>query len=110
MKRIWIFRAVKFAAVAAVAVSVVSFAVMSLWNNLVPPVFGWHELTIAQAFGLLVLSRLLFGGFRGCGGHWKGRFTERWAQMTPEQQAQFRQGMQHRCGPWGRRFQTEPHA
>lgn len=109
MKKIWIFRAVKFTVIAAAVVSVVSFAVMTLWNGLVPPVFGWHEITIAQALGLLVLSRILFGGFRGRG-HWRGRFMDRWSQMTPEQQAQFRQGMQHRCGSWGRRFQTEPHA
>jgi hypothetical protein len=51
---------------------------------------------------LLVLSRILFGGFRGHGG-WRGRMHghrhghERWAKwqaMTPEEREQF-----HRHGP-----------
>jgi hypothetical protein len=41
--------------------------VMLLWNWLLPPLFGWREITLLQGFGLLVLCRILFGGFGGGG-------------------------------------------
>lgn len=34
-----------------------------LWNGLLPPLFGWPEVTFWQAVGLLALCRILFGGF-----------------------------------------------
>ena len=55
------------AAVAAV-VAVLSLAVMLLWNSLVPELFRGPSLQYWQAFGLLLLSRILFGGLRGRGG------------------------------------------
>jgi len=97
-------RGLKFALFAALAITVVSFAFMSLWNWLTPAVFGWHAITIWQALGLLVLSRILFGGFRGrmgCGSSWRRRMSDRWEQMTPEEREKFRQGMRGRCGPFG---------
>ena len=36
-----------------------------LWNWLLPPLFGWRQITFWQALGLLALCRILFGGF-GC--------------------------------------------
>jgi len=83
--------------------------VMSLWNWLLPPLFGWRLITFWQALGLLVLCRILFGGF---GGHRSvrsnmrhrmrermyARWAERWEQMTPEEREQFRQRMRARCG------------
>jgi hypothetical protein len=42
--------------------------VMLLWNWLLPPLFGFPQVTVWQGLGLLVLSRLLFGGFGGSGG------------------------------------------
>jgi hypothetical protein len=37
--------------------------VMHLWNWLLPMLFGWHQISFWQALGLLVLCRILFGGF-----------------------------------------------
>ncbi len=91
----------------AVGVTVFSFVVMNLWNWLVPSVFGWHSITFWQALGLLVLSKILFGGFRGGpwrGMHWRHRMMERWQQMTPEEREKFREGMRGRCG----RSSSEP--
>ena len=49
-------------------------AVQYLWNNILPPVIGVGVLTFWQAVGLLVLCRLLFGGFRGGRpGGWTGK-------------------------------------
>jgi hypothetical protein len=42
--------------------------VMLLWNWLLPPLFGWPTITLLQGFGLLILCRILFGGFGGGGG------------------------------------------
>jgi hypothetical protein len=68
--------------------------VLHLWNWLLPPLFGWHEITFWQALGLLALCRILFGGF---GWHGSGRSSfrrrkeERCKHMTPEEREQFRQ-------------------
>lgn len=79
--------------------------VMLLWNALVPQLFHGPQLGYWQAVGLLVLSRLLFGGLRGHGwGHRHGRghlLRERWEQMTPEERARLREKMQTRCGYGG---------
>ena len=45
------------------AILAVGFVVMSLWNVLMPDIFGLPSITFFQAIGLLILSRLLFGGF-----------------------------------------------
>jgi len=67
-----------------------------------PTTFGLPIIGLGQALGLLVLSRILVGGFRGGTGrrmHWRHRIRERREQMTPEQREQFMAGMQRRCGP-----------
>jgi len=102
MRRNRFVRGARFILFALVAATALSFVVMSLWNWLMPPLFGLRLISFGQALGLLVLSRLLLGGFRGRwgGGHWLGRMKERWAQMTPEEREKFRAGMQGRCGPF----------
>jgi chromate transport protein ChrA len=95
-----IVRGLKIALIAVIAVAVFSFVVMSLWNWLTPALFGWHHITFWQALGLLLLSKILFGGFRGRPGmHWRRRMFERWEQMTPEEREKFRQGLHE---GWGR--------
>ena len=69
MNKMKISRGLKIAVIASLAVSVVSFAVMTLWNGVVPPVIGWHQISFVQAFALLVLSRILLGGWHKRGGH-----------------------------------------
>ena len=92
--------AVLVAVVAVVAV--LSFAVMLLWNSLVPELFHGPPLQFWQALGLLLLSRILFGGLRrraGWHGHWRQRmWRERWESMTPEERTQLRERFQGRCG------------
>lgn len=88
-------------AAALVALAVVGFVTMSLWNGLMPALFGWKAITFWQALGVLILSRLLFGRFGGRSGrHWRHRMTERWEKMTPEEREKFRAGMRSRCGPF----------
>jgi len=94
-------RAARFLVFAALAALVLSFVVMYLWNWLMPAVFGLRLITFWQALGLLLLSKILFGGFRGgpwAGGRWRRRMMARWEQMTPEEREKFRAAMQSRCG------------
>jgi hypothetical protein len=76
------------------------FVVMGLWNWLTPALFGWKAIGYWQAWGLLILSRILFGGLRGSGGHWdwRHRMMERCERMTPEERERFRQAFQSRWG------------
>jgi len=75
--------------------------VLQLWNWLLPPLFGWRQITFWQALGILVLCRILFGGW---GSHGSGRPTfrrrmkERCERMTPEERDRFRQRMRERFG------------
>lgn len=100
MKRYRFLRGLKIAFFGAIAVGAVSFVVMSLWNALIPGIFAVRAISFWQALGLLVLSKILFGGFRHGGGgpHWRRRLMERWEQMTPEEREKFKQGMRRGCG------------
>jgi hypothetical protein len=84
-----------------------------LWNWLLPPIFGLRAITFWEAFGILALSRILFGGcgWRGYGGggvrrRVRERFADRvadrvgdrWDAMTPEERERFRARVRERCG------------
>lgn len=87
-------RFAKFAVVALVAIPVIGFIVMSLWNVLMPAIFGLPTLGFWQALGLLVLSKILFGSFVGGGHHHHRRHMyERWAAMSEEERAKLRSAM-----------------
>jgi hypothetical protein len=60
-----ISKGLKVALFAIVLIAVLGFVVMSLWNSLMPPLFGLRLINFWQAVGLLLLSKILFGGFRG---------------------------------------------
>ena len=101
MKRHWILRGLKFLLFVVLATTIFSFAVMWLWNWLMPAIFGLHAINFWRALGLLVLSKILFSGFRGrpaLPGAWRMRLIERWEQMTPEERDKFRAGMRAGCG------------
>jgi hypothetical protein len=99
-----VLRGLKFVAFAIVFAAVFGWVVMSLWNWLMPNLFGLHLITYWQALGLLILAKILFGGFRGRPGHhmqWRHRMMERWEKMSPEEREKLRQSMRARCGPFG---------
>jgi hypothetical protein len=75
--------------------------VLQLWNWLLPPLFGWRQITFWQAVGMLALCRILFGGLGRHGfyrSNFRRRMAERWEAMTPEERERFRQGTRGRCG------------
>lgn len=78
-------------------IAAVGWVVMRLWNWVVPGLFvDAQMIDYPRALGLLVLCRILFGGFRargGRGGCHGGRGWQRWQRMTPEERAQLRDRM-----------------
>jgi hypothetical protein len=104
MRRHGALHVLKVVVIAVVAVTVISFVTMHLWNWLMPVMFGLRAITWAQALGLLALSKLLFCGF-GRGGHggrhgWKREMKERWGEMSPEERERLRAGLRGRWGCW----------
>jgi hypothetical protein len=98
MKRFfrWPYIVVAAPIIFAIFVVVTGGLVMLLWNWLLPTLFGLPTITLWQAFGLLILSRMLFGSFGGGGG---GR-GPRPHHMSPEERERFRQRVRDRfCDP-----------
>jgi len=100
-------------AICVIAVgALVSFIVMSLWNMILPAaITGVNPINFWQALGLLILSKILFGGFHGGWKHkrqqWKERMNQKLQNMTPEQREQFKQDLRNRCrGPWSKTTDT----
>ncbi|HYM21883.1 MAG TPA: hypothetical protein VEU08_01685 [Vicinamibacterales bacterium] len=83
-----------------------------LWNWLAPGLFGLKTITFWQAWGLLALCRILFGGMSLKGGgsgdrsamrhrivdKMADRIAERFESMTPEERERFRQRIRDRMG------------
>jgi len=81
-----------------VAIAGFGSAVYQLWNWLMPGLFHLPVISFWQAVGLLGLSWLLFGGWRGFGWRdhrrqWRHRLMERWTEMTPEEREKFRESL-----------------
>jgi hypothetical protein len=96
-----LLKVLKILVIVAVACTVFGFVTMRLWNWLMPDIFGLRAITFAQAIGLVVLGKILFGGFHRHGGRgrgWKGRMEHRWEGMTAEERERLRAGMR---GRWG---------
>jgi len=75
------------------------WAVMALWNGLMPEIFGLRAITYWQAFGLMVLSWILFRGFRGPRSYrhsWEHGMRRRWEKMTPAEREEFLKGLRIR--------------
>ena|SRR5579859_2727661 len=101
MRKRWIWMAPLAILAIPVFIAIGGEIVLHLWNWLLPPLFGWREVTFWQALGILVLCRILFGGL---GAHGSGRSSfrrrmdETCQRMTPEEREQFRQRMRERFG------------
>ncbi len=109
-----------FGAIAMILLAIAfGWVVMWLWNALIPQLFGGPILNWTQAVGILVLARLLTGGFgkgwgghhrcRDCGhsgwksrksGHWKQRWEEKMSNMSPEERERCKAKMKRWCGDW----------
>ncbi|HSY76043.1 MAG TPA: HMG-box domain-containing protein [Bacteroidia bacterium] len=88
----------------ALAIFGIGYIVMSLWNCVMPSLFpSIGLLTYWHAIGLLILSKILFGGFHRHHGGWRGRrrmnaaWKEKWANMSEEEKAKFKDEWKTRC-------------
>jgi hypothetical protein len=97
----WIFKGAAIAVAVVLFIAALGWAVMLLWNYLVPPLFHGPALGYWQAFALLVLCRILVGSLRGHRqhAHWRHRrWRERWESLSPEERERLRQRFFERCG------------
>ena len=80
----------------------VTFIVMWLWNLLLPEIIGVKSISFWQAMGILILSKILFGGFhfgKGKFGNFKEKMMERkMSGMTDEEKEKFKEIWRKRCG------------
>lgn len=86
------------------------FAFKSLWNWIVPAVFAGPTISFLHALGILLLAKMLFGGFSGktsggCGSwknkkqhFWKKRFKEKWQNMSEEEKAELKMKFKSKFG------------
>ncbi len=65
MKKNWKRKIPLIILLATAGAAAFSGLVMLLWNGILPSLFHVSIITFWQAAGLLLLARLLFGGFRG---------------------------------------------
>lgn len=113
MKKFWFRKGLMFVVLFFAGILLFSAVVMALWNAILPAVLGVKIITFWQALGILVLSKILFGGFGRRGGwnrggrhDWKGGMREKWTNMTPGEKEKFKAEWKNRCGPrWQDRFQ-----
>lgn len=92
--------------IVAVVATAFGLVVMSLWNWLVPDLFHGPAITFWQALGLLVLSKLLLGGFwQKGGGHWRHKWKHKMAHMSPDQKERFKERFMCK---WGKEASRGP--
>ncbi|MDQ6889041.1 MAG: hypothetical protein M3Z56_01990 [Bacteroidota bacterium] len=114
MKKFWFKKGLMFAVLFIAAIVLFSAIVMALWNGILPAVLGVKPVSFLQALGILVLSKILFGGFGrrggwrgGRGNQWRRNMQQKWADMTPEEREKFKAEWKNRCGSsWERKEQN----
>lgn len=85
----------------------IGWTTMTLWNLLLPSICGFSYINFWQAMGLLLLCRILFGGF-GSGGwrnsnwqrkkdNWKQKMQEKWSEMSEEEKSDWKNRLSKHC-------------
>ena len=86
-----------FSAIAAA----LSAAVMYLWNAILPDAIGVKPLTFWKAAGLLLLTKILFGGlgkiFGGKRFAKRREWRKKWMQMSPEERLEAKSRWKEYC-------------
>jgi len=111
-RKFWLLRGLRFFFFAALFLVAIGFVTQALWNWLMPELFHLPFISLPQTYGLLLLSRILFG-FKPGGGRagawarkrreWQQRMAGRMEHLSPEAREKFRQQMRNRCSAaWGR--------
>lgn len=90
MNQRWIKMLVLIFVWGAIAVAGFGSAIWQLWNWLMPDLFGMPAIGFWQAVGLMALSWLLFGGWRGAGGLGASRQQRNQRTLTTEERERIR--------------------
>ena len=113
MKKNWLRKGLMFFAFFIAVVLLFGAIVMGLWNALLPAILGVKTISFIQALGILLLSKILFGGFGRIGGwhggrgRWRNKMQEKWGNMTQEEKEKFRNEWKSRCGGRGWKMEME---
>ena len=103
-RRNWIMKVAMFVPLILLCVAAFVFVTMWLWNWLVPDLFHGPVITFWQAFGLLILSKIIFSGFGkkhgGPRGHWRPYWKDKWNAMSSEDRERFKQKMKDKWCGW----------
>lgn len=87
----------------------VSWIVMFLWNNILVDATGVKPLNLWKAAGLLILSKILIGGFRKPKAPWKhsppSHFRKKWMEMNEEERKEAKHRWKNHCR--SKRFKKE---
>ncbi len=87
------------------------YITMYLWNWLVPTLFNGPAINLWQTFGIVLLSKILFGGFKGKGGGcccgnnrdprqaWKEHMKAKWDNLSTEERTSLKDKFFNKCGP-----------
>jgi len=102
MEKFWFVKCTKFLIFSLFAIVVLGYIVMWLWNWLLPDLINASEINFFQSVGILVLSKILFGGLGKFGGkhrrhHWKHEMKEKYRNMSPEDREKFREKFRYYC-------------
>lgn len=86
-----------------IGIFAMSGVVMWLWNTILPDLIHVNTITYWKAMGLLVLCRILFGGFKfgpppGKPPFGRSAWREKWMSMNDEERAKFKEQWRERCG------------
>lgn len=96
-------RILRFVILGLIFVAAMGFLTMFLWNWLIPVLFQGPEIRFEQALGLMLLGRLLVGGWGkghnhcGHGDGWKTRMKERFTGISEEEKQAFKKRF---CDKW----------
>ncbi len=107
-KKFWAKKIAGFIVLAIAMTALLSYVVMLLWNTVLTAVItSVSVISFWQALGLLILSKILFGGFKGGWGnhrssHWKQEMKEKWQGMTAEEREKVKEEWRSRCNMWKR--------
>jgi hypothetical protein len=109
--KFWIKKIIGFIICFLLIATLLSWIVMSLWNCVLVVVLHVSAITFWQAAGILLLSKILFGGFHKSGGWrrhnggkaWREKWAEKMQHMSPEEREKIKQEWRNRCNMWGKK-------
>lgn len=108
--KFWAKKIIGFIVCFAAIAALLTYIVMSLWNNVLVAVLQVSTITFWQAAGILLLSKILFGGFHKSGGwggrrraEWRRRWQDKMRDMTPEEREKLKEEWRDKCRVWRER-------